>query len=92
MQRLIGNVIEKSYPSNNKSYIVSGISGIQILLNTIMFIKSSNELFHKNVNELLSILEVSNVSVLHNTNKPVYNPDVFGGKKTIRKKNSKVSK
>ena len=89
LQRLIGNVIEKSYPSNNKSYIVSGISGIQILLNTIMFIKSSNELFHKNVNELLSILEVSNVSVLHNTNKPVYNPNVFGGKKTIRKKTQK---
>jgi len=54
-----------------------------------MFIKSSNELFHKNVNELLSIIEVSNISVLDNTKKLVYNPDVFGGKKTIRKKNSK---
>jgi len=84
LQRLFGNVTEKSYPSNNKSYIISGISGIQILLNTIMFITSSDEFFHKNVNELLSILEASNVSVLDNTKKPpqmVYNPDIFGGKK-----------
>lgn len=91
LQRLFGNVTEKSYPSNNKSYIISGISGIQILLNTIMFITSSDEFFHKNVNELLSILEASNVSVLDNTKKPtqmVYNPDIFGGKNKTRKKNT----
>ena len=90
LQRLFGNVTEKSYPSNKKSYIISGISGIQILLNTIMFIKSSDELFHKNVNELLSILEASNVSVLDNTKKPTkYNPDFFGGKNKTRKKTPK---
>jgi serine/threonine protein kinase len=92
LQRLFGNVTEKSYPSNNKSYIISGISGIQILLNTIMFITSSDEFFHKNVNELLSILEASNVSVLDNTKKPtqmVYNPDIFGGKNKTRKKTPK---
>jgi hypothetical protein len=92
LQRLFGNVTEKSYPSNNKSYIISGISGIQILLNTIMFITSSDEFFHKNVNELLSILEASNVSVLDNTKKPtkmVYNPEVFGGKNKTRKKTPK---
>ena len=90
LQRLFGNVTEKSYPSNKKSYIISGISGIQILLNTIMFIKSSDELFHKNVNELLSILEASTVSVLDNTKKPTkYNPDLFGGKNKTRKKTPK---
>lgn len=90
LQRLFGNVTEKSYPSNNKSYIISGISGIQILLNTIMFIKSSDELFHKNVNELLSILEASSVSILDNTKKPtIYNPDFWGGKNKTRKKTPK---
>ena len=91
LQRLFGNVTEKSYPSNKKSYIISGISGIQILLNTIMFIKSSDELFHKNVNELLSILEASTVSVLDNTKKPTkYNPDLFGGKNKTRKKHPRI--
>ena len=90
LQRLFGNVTEKSYPSNNKSYIISGISGIQILLNTIMFIKSSDELFHKNVNELLSILEASSVSILDNTKKPtIYNPNFWGGKNKTRKKTPK---
>jgi len=91
LQRLFGNVTEKSYPSNKKSYIISGISGIQILLNTIMFIKSADELFNKNVNELLSILEASNVSVLDNTKKPTkYNPDLFGGKNKTRKKHPRI--
>jgi hypothetical protein len=76
--------MDKSYLTNNISYIISNISGIQTLIHTTMFVETPNHIFQMNYKNMLSILEASDIHVIDNTTtKPksyVYDPNVFGGK------------
>ena len=88
IHRLFNDAMEKSYPSNKNSYRNDGITGIIVLLNTIMYIQTTGDLFDKSVNELISLLDASTITYVKQTpmNNLVYNPNVFGGKKTRRNK------
>ncbi len=84
IQRLFNNAMDKSYLTNNISYVISNISGIQTLIHTTMFVETPTHIFQMNYKNMLSILEASDIHIIDNTNtKPksyVYDPNVFGGK------------
>jgi serine/threonine protein kinase len=86
--RIIGIVIERSFPSNPKSYMVSNAITILTIINNTMYSNVSIDMFTKQVQTIVSLIESSEIIIRDNKSKQmVYDPNIFGGiGRTSRKK------
>ena len=88
--RIIGIVIERSFPSNPKSYMVSNAITISTIINNIMYSNVSIDMFAKQVQTIISLIEASEVTIRDNeSNQMVYDPNIFGGKQKMSRKKKK---
>ena len=88
--RIIGIVIERSFPSNPKSYMVSNAITILTIINNIMYSNVSIDMFAKQVQTIISLIEASEITISDNeSNQMVYDPNIFGGKQKISRKKKK---
>jgi len=88
--RIIGIVIERSFPSNPKSYMVSNAITILTIINNTMYSNVSIDMFAKQVQTIISLIEASEITIIDNESKQmVYDPNIFGGKQKMSRKKKK---
>ena len=88
--RIIGIVIERSFPSNPKSYMVSNAITILTIINNTMYSTVSIDMFTKQVQTIISLIEASEITIRDNKSKQmVYDPNIFGGIGRMSRKKKK---
>lgn len=88
VHRFFGHVIEKSYPSNSKSYSLTNAQSVFFIINTLLMTGTTTNI-NAQIQNIINLINTSEVLVIDNvatkSTKYVYNPNVFGGKRKTKK-------
>jgi thiamine kinase-like enzyme len=92
IHRFFSHVIEKSYPTNLKSYSLTNAQPIFTIINTLLIAGTITNI-NAQVHNIITLINASDVLVIDNVpTKYVYNPNIFGGKVKRTKRNKKLHK
>jgi hypothetical protein len=92
IHRFFSHVIEKSYPTNLKSYSLTNAQPIFTIINTLLMAGTITNI-NAQVHNIITLINASDVLVIDNIpTKYVYNPNIFGGKVKRTKKNKRLYK
>lgn len=87
LHRFMNSVIEKSYISNSASYTITNMQLVMVIINTLLPTIQSEDMFKMQVQNIVNLIDMSDVVITTpRQNKYVYDPNVFGGRKTKTKK------
>ena len=92
IHRFFSHVIEKSYPTNFKSYSLTNAQPIFTIINTLLMAGTITNI-NAQVHNIITLINASDVLVIDNVpTKYVYNPNIFGGKVKRTKRNKRLHK
>lgn len=90
IHRFFSHVIEKSYPTNLKSYSLTNAQPIFTIINTLLMAGTITNI-NAQVHNIITLINASDVLVTDNVpTKYVYNPNIFGGKVKRTKRNKRL--
>lgn len=90
IHRFFSHVIEKSYPTNLKSYSLTNAQPIFTIINTLLMAGIITNI-NAQVYNIITLINASDVLVTDNVpTKYVYNPNIFGGKVKRTKRNKRL--
>ena len=90
IHRFFSHIIEKSYPTNLKSYSLTNAQPIFTIINTLLMAGTITNI-NAQVHNIITLINASDVLVTDNVpTKYVYNPNIFGGKVKRTKRNKRL--